>query len=133
MRWGVFPQGCPPPPQGWRWWLVRQHIFCPPYGEGPWLPQGCYSWASRARPFGSFRRGLGGAGCPLGTATQAPAPPWIRGGTWGEVTHSAAKAPTSDLPPLPFWVRSGRSSLGRGGCPCCCEMPKGGLWGMVLI
>lgn len=61
LGWGGFPQGCPP--QSWRSWLVRQHIFCPPHREGPWpRARRMLHLASRARPlFGSFRRGLGRA------------------------------------------------------------------------
>lgn len=93
------------PPNG-RWWLVRQHIFCPPHWEGL-RPLRMLRWASRACPFGPFRRGLGGVGCPLGTATQAPVPLWERGAegaSWG--SHPALHTPASESQPS-FWVRSG--------------------------
>lgn len=64
--------------------------------EDAWLSLQC-------PPVWTFQAELGPSWCLLGTATQAPAPPWegrAEGAPWGEITHPAVCPPVSETLPL---------------------------------
>lgn len=104
LGWGGFPQGWPPPKLA----LVAgeaAHFLPSPQGGAVAARAEDASLGLQGPPVvWVLQAGLGQGGCPLGTATQAPEPPWegwAKGTFWlGGVTHPAANPPTSEMPPF---------------------------------